>query len=120
MKGSIGDFKKKLATLPVQVAAKIATRAAPALTALAQATYAAKENPYGDPWPGTFDLVETGATKANTRFVAVGRILRCVLPTRWARYHARYILPAPSATPPIAWQEAMAEAARLEIGDALE
>lgn len=88
---SLKDFAKRLRTLPLVVAHKVAQAAAPALTEAAQASFAAGESPYGDAWlPSpdgkTVTLRKSGALQSGVRYVAIGTRLRVALTTRYAKY----------------------------------
>lgn len=102
MKGnveSIQALRKKLKKMPVTLAHAIAQRASPAMTQEALKSFAAGESVYGIPRPSRVDggfmtLVRTGATQRTIQFVANGRLVRCVLGPKYARYLIRYgILP---------------------------
>lgn len=88
---SLADVKGSLRALPLTLAARVASKSAPALTASAGAAYDAGRTVYGASRPLSVDgaplsLKRTGAVRGTVRFVAVGTILRCVLSTRYAKY----------------------------------
>lgn len=88
---SIRDIKARIQALPTSVAHDVAQRAAPLLTNFARASFTARENVYGDPWPigangNQVSLIRTGATARALGFVANGSILRCILGNNYQRY----------------------------------
>lgn len=88
---NINNFKKRLRAAPVTVAASVARRASPGLTTRTRSSFSSNVSVYGDARPKSvagnkLTLRKTGATERELRFVTVGRIVRCVLGTRYARY----------------------------------
>lgn len=117
---SLASFAKALREVKRGSAEKIATEAAPALTALAQSDFAGRHNPYGDAWGGDYDLVETGALKSDVKFVAQGDRVRCVLGPSYAKYHVSKILPRSGGILPKSYQDALEDASKAVIGEALK
>lgn len=117
---SIRDFKARLAKFPVSLAHEIAQQAAPLLTSYAQQAFDSGTNVYGEPRPEgkggrKLTLYKTGDTRRAMRFVANGRIVRCSLGPRYARYLiGKYkILPVGDRTSmPASWQRALDELVR--------
>lgn len=88
---TVRRFNKKLATLPISVAEDVARRAAPELTKLALDAYNSGRSVYGGKRPGSIKggaltLRDTGDTIGSVRFETLGTVVRCVLPTDYARY----------------------------------
>lgn len=88
---SLSQFAKDLRRLPTVVAQMVAAEAAPAITALAEKSFAESETPYGQKWPAgkkgqVVTLVKSGALKTHIRYVAIGTKLRVALGVRYARY----------------------------------
>lgn len=88
---SLSQFAKDLRRLPTVVAQKIATEAAPAITALAEKSFGGSETPYGAKWPAgkkgqIVTLIKSGALKGYIRYVAIGTRLRVALGVRYAKY----------------------------------
>ncbi|HEU5480423.1 MAG TPA: hypothetical protein VFU90_11345, partial [Candidatus Tumulicola sp.] len=88
---SLKKFAEDLRRLPRVVAQKVAERSAPALTALAAATFDAGENAYGQAWaPGKggkrVTLWRTGSLFKFIRYVAIGTKLRVALGVPYAKY----------------------------------
>ncbi len=95
LRGNVGALRSlgnTIRTLPVTMAHSIAQRAAPALTDATRSAYDGNRSVYGDARPASkvtgraLTLNKTGETKAGLRYVANGRIVRCVLSTPWAKY----------------------------------
>lgn len=107
MSSSLKKFAEDLRRLPRVVAQKVAERAAPALTALAQRTFDAGENPYGVPWASgkkgqRVSLRRSGALFKFIRYVAIGTKLRVALGVPYAKYQVgkRPIFPRQDTTLP--------------------
>lgn len=88
---SLAKFAADLRRLPRVVAQKVASAAAPALTAIALQTFDAGETPYGDIWaPGAdgkrVTLKKSGDLEKHIRYVATGTKLRVALGVRYAKY----------------------------------
>lgn len=111
LKGSTSQsssLKRTLRTLPVTVAASVARRASPALTQFTAEAFASRQTVYGDARPSSatgapLSLVKSGATRDALRFVTVGTIIRCVLPTRWAKYLIGKYGILPNGALPVRW-----------------
>ena len=107
---NFADVKKALRVQPKTVAHSIASRVAPDLTRMAQTSYDAGQTAYGRPRPTgaggkALGLVDSGLTRSEMRFDAIGTVMRCVLGTPWARYLiGKYaVLPNGGASIPIQW-----------------
>ena len=110
---SIKGLKTRLQTLPVTIAADVAKRAAPALTAATSADFSSGRTVYGEARPasvngGSLSLVKSGATRDTLKFVAVGTIVRCVLGPKYARYLIRYGI-LPNGALPVGWSRKLAQ-----------
>lgn len=125
LKGNPSTLTKLAATLrqlPKTLAARVASKVAPDLTAQTQAAFASGRNVYGDARPAGVNgqpltLEKSGATRGSLKFVSVGTRVRASLGTRYARYLiGKYkILPAAGSAMPVAWQDSTAKIARAEI-----
>lgn len=105
---SLKALKQTIRTRPVTIAADVARRAAPAMTGLATDAFASDRTVYGEARPesthgGSLSLVKSGATRDALRFVSIGTIVRCVLPTKWARYLIGKYGILPNGALPVAW-----------------
>lgn len=88
---SLQQFAADLRRLPRVVAHRVATEAAPALTAEARRTFNEGETPYGVPWaPGKkgqkVTLRKSGDLERYVRYVAIGTRLRIALGVFYAKY----------------------------------
>lgn len=110
-----GDFstfnrlKKNLRALPLSLAHDVSQRAAPAMTSLATSAYNSGRTVYDAPRSpsvngGPLRLHRTGDTEKTLRFKADGRIVRCVLGTRYAKYLIGKYGVLPSGRIPARWQ----------------
>lgn len=111
---------KSMRQLPKTVAQDVAKRVAPVITDKAQAAYSGGVTVYGDPRPAgvhgnALDLIETGDTQARVHFVAIGTVVRCVLPTRQARFLIGKYRIMPLGALPVAWSEAIGAEVNAEI-----
>lgn len=115
LRGDVGELRRYAAALrafPAELASRAAEQAAPALTGVVGADYDAGRTAFGDTRPkgvggATLDLVESGATRAQLRFVKVARFsIRCDLGTPWAKYLiGKYrIVPNGNTAIPPAWR----------------
>jgi hypothetical protein len=120
----LAELARKLKAIPVRVAQDVAARVAPTITGKAQAAFAAGQTVYGDARPtgvrgNVLDLFETGATASRLKFVAVGTVVRCVLPTRHAKYLIGKYRILPMGRLPVSWSQAIGETTRDEIAKGL-
>lgn len=88
---SLSQFSNDLRKLPLKVAQQVATSAAPAITKLAERSFAASEDPYHNRWKlsvkgQAVTLDKTGALKRQIRYVAIGTKLRVKLGVAYAKY----------------------------------
>jgi hypothetical protein len=105
---ALAQLKRDLAAMPVSMAHDVARQVAPVLTMLAQQSFDAGVNVYDDARPvgvrgQSLSLVRSGATRRTVRFVANGTIVRCVLPTKYAKYLIGKYGILPNGKPPIRW-----------------
>lgn len=127
--GSIGNLRslnKRLQRLAsggsLQLAERLATRAARMCTGYLTASFKAGLTVYDDSRPdgvnGFLTLVKSGATLGALYFVAIGTIVRASLGTKYAKYLiGKYkILPPGNATMPSKWRESI----RLNAKDVLD
>lgn len=111
---SVKAFKSTLRALPKTIVADVARRAAPAMTTLTTSAFNANRTVYNDPRPPgvagqALTLVKSGRTRDALRFVSVGTIVRCVLPTKWARYLIGKYGVLPNGALPAQWSRRLAE-----------
>jgi hypothetical protein len=109
---ALAQLKRDLAAMPMSMAHDVARQVAPVLTMLAQQAFDGGVNVYGDARPRgvsgkALTLVKTSATRRTVRFVANGTIVRCVLPTRYAKYLIGKYGILPNGKPPIEWTRRM-------------
>lgn len=111
--GALSTFKKQLQALPLSLAHDVAQSSAPGLTARTRTAYASGQTVYGEPRPagvnGPLDLRETGTTERTLQFVANGRIVRCVLGTKYAKYLIGKYKILPNGGMPAEWSRYFAE-----------
>lgn len=121
--GNLRELARKLKALPVTVAQRIATRTAPSLSGLARASFLAGQTVYGDARPegvnGPVSLYRSGAMLGTLSFVAIGRIVRASLGTRYARFHIGRFRILPQGNMPTKWREQIGQDARTEISGGL-
>ena len=122
---SLRSLKKALAKLPITATARIAARAAPAMSALAQGAHASGQTVYGRPRPKGVDgdalsRANTGATQRALQFIATGRDIRTTVLPRYARWLiGRYDL-LPNGPLPIAWREGLKAIASRVLSDEIK
>lgn len=113
---SINSLKRALKSLPITSVARIAARAAPAMSELAQDAHASGQTVYARPRPRGVDgealsLERTGATRQALQFVATGRDIRTAKLPRYARWLiGRYDI-LPNGPLPAAWRERLRDIA---------
>lgn len=124
--GLKGDLSKlsRLASamrkLPVRLSQQVAAQVAPDLTGLTRAAFDGGRSVYGEArGPGvdgsTLTLRKTGALASKLQFTAIGTRVRAVLSVKYAKYHIhRGILPSRHRLP-VAWQQAIRDAAEAQI-----
>jgi hypothetical protein len=119
---SINALKKALRNAPITATARIAARAAPAMSALAQGAHASGKTVYDRPRARGVDgdelsLDRTGATKRALNFTATGRDIRTSVLPRYAKYLiGKYDL-LPNGPLPQAWREGLREIAARVLYD---
>jgi hypothetical protein len=117
LKGNLSPLrglKQTIRALPLTVAADVSKRAAPALTGLTQQAFGSNQTVYGDARPAGVDgqalsLVKSGATRDALRFISIGTVVRCVLPTRYAKYLIGRYGVMPSGALPAKWSAKLAQ-----------
>lgn len=121
-----GDFEKlrrmraEIKRLP-QMQEAVARRAASEITALARATYDARQSVFGDSFGTNKDgsprtLKKSGALYSKVSFVQAGTKIRCVLGVPYARFQIRNgILPRGGGAMPVKWNAAIKRIAELEF-----
>lgn len=114
--GKLSGLKQRLQALPTVVAQQVAARAVGKINELANGTFNAGENAYGDRWaPGEkgqkVTLTRTGRMKRGVRYVAIGTKLRAALATSYAKYQVgkRPVFPRQGARLPVAYVNALRE-----------
>ncbi len=85
------DLKRSLKSVPVTAVAKIASAAAPVITAQAQATFRSGQDVFGAPrlksvQGGNLSLVQSGATRNAINFIATGRDIRVARLPKYAKF----------------------------------
>jgi len=119
---SINSLKRALRSASITSVARIARRAAPAMSALAQDAHASDRTVYDRPRPLSvdgerLDLVRTGATRAALQFIATGRDIRTAKLPRYARWLiGKYDL-LPNGPLPQAWRERLRDIAARVLYD---
>lgn len=111
---SIKALKSTMRALPKTIAADVARRAAPAMTTLTANAFDSSRTVYGDPRPigvsgQPLELVKSGRTRDALRFISVGTIVRCVLPTKYAKYLIGRYGVLPNGALPAAWSRRLAD-----------
>lgn len=111
---SLAQFSADLRRLPRVVAERVASAAAPVITALARDTFNASENAYGDSWaPGkqgqVVKLRRSGDLSDFIRYVAIGTKLRVSLGVPYAKFQIgrRPVFPRQGAPLPVAYEHAL-------------
>jgi hypothetical protein len=119
---SLKELAGYLRTLPKELGAKIATKAAPVVTRIAETTFANQVTPEGVAWNPSLDgstpsLVKSGALRKGLKYVAIGSVLRVVLPVKYAKYQIgrRPVLPRQNGQLPQEYRDKLDEIAGLEI-----
>jgi hypothetical protein len=107
------SLKAALKRMPVSLANDVAQASAPGLTLRTRGAYDGGKTVYGEARPagvdgGALTLEKTGATKAAVRFVANGRIVRCVLPTKYAKFLVGKYKILPNGAMPAEWSQYLA------------
>ena len=111
-----GALKSALKAMPLSLAHDVASASAPGLTQRTQGAYDGGKTVYGEARPagvdGPLTLERTGSTRSAVRFVANGRIVRCVLPTKYAKYLVGKFKILPNGAMPAEWSRYLAELVR--------
>lgn len=113
---SLATFSANLRRLPRVVAQKVATAAAPVMTALVLGTFNAGTDAFGGSWKIREDgtratLKKSGALSKYVKYVAIGTRLRLALGVAHARYliGTRPIAPKQGQGLPVEYIEALAK-----------
>lgn len=113
---SLSGFSSKLRKIPVVLGQKVATAAAPKLTSVANETFSAGENAYGNTWAPLKDgskatLNKTGGIARGVYYVAIGTILRVRLAVSYAKYQVgkRPVFPTQGSPLPTSYVRALTE-----------
>lgn len=124
---SLAQFANDLRALPRAVALKVAARAAPRITKLAEQTFDAGESPYGVAWDPSVDgkrvtLRKSGALFKFIRYVPAGAKLRVVLGVPYAKYQVgkRAVYPRQDSPLPNDYVDALKAAAAEVIKEELD
>lgn len=119
---TIKKFAQSLQVVSTRAAMRIAAKSAPVITDAAQASFAARTDPYGQPWREgkdgkPVDLFETGKLRRGLAFYAIGRRIIAKLGTKYAKFQVgkRRVLPPGGRPLPVAWSQALADIANAEI-----
>ncbi len=107
---TLAALKRTLRKLPITASARIATRAAPEMTKLAETDYDAGQTAYGRARPLSvdgkpLDLERTGATRQALSFIAVGTTTRLTTLPRYAKYLISSYSILPNGPLPASWRE---------------
>jgi hypothetical protein len=113
---SLRSLKKALQRLPITATARIAARAAPAMSDLAGGAYDSGQTVYGRPRPRGVDgqaltLERTGASRRAMQFSATGRDIRTAPLPRYTRYLIGKYDCLPNGPLPLAWRERLRDIA---------
>ena len=119
---SIQSLKRALSKAPITSVARIAARAAPAMSALAGEAYDGGRTVYDSPRPRGVDgqglsLERTGATRAALNFVATGRDIRTARLPSYAKFLIGKYSVLPNGPLPVAWRERLREIAAAVLYD---
>lgn len=119
---SINSLKRALRNAPLTVTARIAARAAPAMSDLAQDAHASGRTAYGSARPRGVDgealtLDRTGETRRALSFVATGRDIRTTRLPRYAKYLIGKYSILPNGPLPVAWRERLRDIAARVLYD---
>ena len=107
---TLRSLKKALTSMPITASARIAARAAPEITEIAQGAYDSGRTVYGTARPrGTdgraLDLVRTGASRAAMAFAATGRDIRTARLPKYTRYLIGRYDVLPNGPLPLHWRD---------------
>lgn len=114
LRGNVNTIKmlnKAISTMPIVLAERVAKRSAGLLRDLAAASYSSGETVYSTSRPlgvkgDALSLVASGRTIGSLGFVAIGRIVRAQLNTKYARYLVGKYAVLPMGKPlPASWSE---------------
>lgn len=120
----LGDLKAKLRTLPTSVAIDVASKASGYLTRVTQAAYDSARNVYGEARPTgvagkPLTLKDTLAVRKSVEFVRYGTVVKCKLPTRYARFLIGKYGILPNGFMPASWSAELKRLAVTSIGEEL-
>jgi len=119
---SIRSLKRALSKAPITSVARIASRAAPAMSELAGTAFDAGQTVYGSARPRSVEgdaltLERTGATRRAMAFVATGRDIRTTRLPRYARWLIGRFDILPNGPLPLVWRERLREIAARVLYD---
>lgn len=126
MKGdlrTLESLKRALRNMPITASARIAARAAPAMTDMAGSAYDSGKTVYDLARPrgvdgGELSLLGTGASRRAMQFYATGRDIRTVRLPDYTKYLIGKYNVLPNGPLPAAWRERMtAIAAEVLLAD---
>ena len=120
---TLREFARTLSKISTVMAQTVAQRGAPEITTLAARSYDSGRTAYDESRPvgvqgNSLDLVASGKTRENMRFVATGTQMRCVLGPRWAKYLVGKYKILPQSLPEN-WSKRLADIANEEIAKAV-
>ena len=109
-----------LRALPTTLATRVAEKAAPEISKLAQESFDGSRDPYGAPWApakdgGTVTLRKTRRLEKGVHYVAIGTRVRVAIGVPYAKYQIgkRPIFPRPGLLP-AAYSKALTEIVQTE------
>ncbi len=124
---SLKKFSERLRSLPKVAAGRVAAAAAPALTAVARASFAVSETPYGLAWaPGSegqrVTLKKSGDLEKKLYYVAIGTLLRVLLGVAHAKFQVgkRPVFPTQGAPLPPDYLAALKTSSDAELARHME
>ncbi len=119
---TLAALRKALRNMPITASARIAARSAPAMTALAEASFDSGQSVYGPARPRGVDgkrleLNRTGKTRGALEFAATGRDIRLRRLPEYARFLIGKYDILPNGPLPVAWRERMTDIAAQVLHD---
>lgn len=119
---SINALKNALKQLPITATARIAARAAPAMSGLAGDAYDSDRTVYGTARPqsvngGPLSLKKTGASREAMAFIATGRDIRTRILPRYTKYLIGKYDVLPNGPLPPLWRETLTDLAARVLYD---
>lgn len=113
---SLRSLRKAIAKIPITAAARLASRGAPEVSALAREAFDGGRTVYGSTRPRGVDgreltLVKSGATRRAVRFEANGTQMRTAVLPRYTKYLIAAYSVLPNGPLPQVWRERLREIA---------